>query len=94
MSRALEGKFFKRAEHAGGNEMIGVAEIKKMSRKEKLRVMELLWDSLDWDDSKQEIESPAWHDKIVSERLAHIERGEGKFLTIAQVKQRLARKRK
>lgn len=72
--------------------MLGVAEIKKMSRTERLRAMELLWESFDSDVDANE--SPAWHAEVLAERKAEIERGEAKFISLAEAKRRLARKRK
>ena len=59
------------------------AEIKKMPVKEKLILMEEIWDSLRSD----EIESPSWHNDIISERQRKIERGEAKFISIEKLKQ-------
>lgn len=67
--------------------MIEVAEIAKMTIEEKLQVMELLWASIT--SKSQELPSPAWHEEVLNERLAKIARGEGEFLTIDQVKERL-----
>jgi len=33
--------------------------------------------------------SPEWHGEAISDRLAKIERGEGEFPTLSQLKQRL-----
>jgi len=59
------------------------AEIKKMPAKEKLILMEEIWDSLRSD----EIESPSWHNDVISERRTKIERGEAKFISIDELKQ-------
>jgi len=67
--------------------MIEVAEIKKMSPLQKLKTMELLWDSLS--ENEAEISTPAWHKEILSERLRKIKRGKAKFLTLEQLKRRL-----
>ena len=36
------------------------------------------------------VESPGWHKKILARRLAKVEAGKGEFLTVAQLKKRLA----
>ena len=69
--------------------MIQAADIEQMSLEERLRVMELLWTSLV--RTPESVPSPAWHDEVLAERLAKIERGQGEFLTIAEVKAQLQR---
>lgn len=59
------------------------AEIKKMPAKEKLILMEEIWDTL----KSEEIESPSWHTDVVSERQRKIERGEANFISINELKQ-------
>ena len=61
-----------------------------MSVAERLRAMEMLWDSLSM--SQQQVESPAWHEAILAERLAKVEAGKGEFLTIPDLKKRLGKK--
>lgn len=53
--------------------------------------MELIWRS--FSESEDKLPSPDWHGDILSERLAKVEAGEGKFLTIPELKARLALKR-
>ena len=71
--------------------MLSKSEIKSMSLTERLQAMELLWRS--FSDSEDEVPSPDWHGEVLSERLAKVEAGEGKFLTISELKARLASKR-
>jgi hypothetical protein len=52
--------------------------------------MELLWRSFSASEDKPP--SPAWHGEVLSERLAKVEAGDGKFLTIPELKARLASK--
>ena len=70
--------------------MIGTLEIEQMSRTEKVRAMELLWRSMSATPAK--LESPAWHKKVLGSRLAKAEAGKGEFLTLAQLKKRLAKR--
>jgi putative addiction module component (TIGR02574 family) len=70
--------------------MIAAAEIERMSPTERLRTMELLWRSISAEPGK--LKSPAWHKTVLQRRLAKVASGKGKFLTIAQLKQRLARR--
>lgn len=59
-------------------------DIKKMSTIERLQAMEALWDSLLYEDT--EIESPEWHRDILDERIAKIESGKAKFISIEKLK--------
>jgi putative addiction module component (TIGR02574 family) len=70
--------------------VIETLEIERMTLAERLQAMELLWRSLAAEPEK--LESPAWHKKILSKRLAKVEAGKGEFLTVAQLKKRLARR--
>lgn len=66
--------------------MIDTLEIERMSFAERLQAMELLWRSMAAEPDK--VESPGWHKKILAKRLAKVEAGKGKFLTLAQFKNR------
>jgi putative addiction module component (TIGR02574 family) len=67
--------------------MLVESHIQNMSRVERLQAMELIWRSLS--ESANDLESPAWHGAVLSERLEKVEAGEGKFLTIPELKTRL-----
>jgi len=58
-----------------------------MSVTERLQAMDQLWDSLN--RSGEEIPSPDWHQEILADRKARAQRGEAKFLTLAQLRSRL-----
>jgi putative addiction module component (TIGR02574 family) len=68
--------------------MIEAAEVESMSLTERLQAMELLWRSMS--EEPQKLKSPAWHKDVLSTRLAKVKAGKGRFLTISQLKQRLA----
>lgn len=70
--------------------MIEAVEIERMSITEKLQAMELLWRSMSREPGK--LESPAWHGKVLARRLAEVEAGQGEFLTLSQLKKRLAKR--
>ncbi len=70
--------------------MIEAVEIERMSLAERLQAMELLWSSIAAEPDK--VESPAWHKKILEKRLAKVEAGKAEFLTLAQLKKRLAKR--
>ena len=59
-----------------------------MSATERLRAMELLWRS--FSGLEDEVPSPDWHGEVLSERLAKVEAGEGRFLSLSELKTRLA----
>lgn len=58
-----------------------------MSLEERLQTMELLWASIA--RTPEAVDSPDWHKDVLAERLAKVERGEGEFLSLAQLKDRL-----
>ena len=70
--------------------MLGESEIKSMSPTQRLQTMELLWKS--FSGSEHEVQSPDWHGEVLAGRLAKVEAGDGKFLTIPELKARLASK--
>jgi putative addiction module component (TIGR02574 family) len=72
--------------------VINASTVAQMSLAERLQAMELLWMSLAADPEK--VASPEWHKEILAVRLAEIERGEAKFFTLDEVKERLRKPRK
>ncbi len=70
--------------------MLAESEIKSMSLTERLQAMELLWRSLS--DSENKVPSPGWHGGVLSARLSKVEAGEGKFLSLTELKSRLSSK--
>ena len=70
--------------------MIEALEIERMTLAERLQAMELLWHSMAAGPDK--LGSPAWHKKILDGRLAKVEAGKGEFLTLTQLKKRLAKR--
>jgi putative addiction module component (TIGR02574 family) len=72
--------------------MIEAVEVERMSVAERLQAMELLWRSMTREPDK--VKSPAWHGEILAQRLAKVEAGKGQFLTLPQLKQRLAKRAK
>lgn len=68
--------------------MLSPSTVERMSVRERLDAIELLWRSLA--ASPEQIPSPEWHGQVVAERLSKIERGEAKFLTLDEVKRRFS----
>ena len=64
--------------------MLEASEIDKMSLPERLRAIEQLWDAV----CRQEggVASPDWHRDILTDRKGRAERGEAKFLTLAELR--------
>jgi len=71
--------------------MIKPSDIEAMTVEERLRAMEMLWDSLS--RSGVEPPSPEWHGKVLSSRLEKLKSGKAEILTIEQVKPRLSKRR-
>jgi putative addiction module component (TIGR02574 family) len=70
--------------------MPATLDLKQMSRPEKVRLMEEIWQDLSADE--QEVESPSWHGEIIAERTAKVEEGKAMFLTLEELQARLATK--
>ena len=68
--------------------MLSPSTVEGMSVRERLDAIELLWRSLV--ASPEQVPSPEWHGRVVAERLSKIERGEGNFLTLDEVKRRFS----
>ena len=63
--------------------MIESSQIDRMSVTERLQVMDQLWDSLN--RCGDEIPSPDWHQDVLADRKTRAQRGEAKFLTLAEL---------
>lgn len=59
-----------------------IAKIKEMPVKDRLILMEEIWDSLKSDD----INSPPWHRDVLKERKKKIRDGEAKFISIDKLR--------
>ena len=70
--------------------MIQAADIEQLSLEERFQAMELLWASIV--RTPDAVQSPSWHGDVLASRLAKIERGEGEFLTMARLKERLQKR--
>lgn len=67
-----------------------VLPLQKMSRDEKLRAMEALWDDLSKDEDR--FESPAWHAQALRDAERAVKNGKAKFTDWEQAKKRIRRK--
>jgi hypothetical protein len=61
--------------------------LEKMTIAEKLRVMEMLWSDLTQDE--EGFESPAWHGKVLRERVARVKQGKESFMDWEKAKKQL-----
>jgi len=70
--------------------VIAASDIKKMTLAERLRAMELLWESIS--ATPEKVNSPERHGEVLTRRMAKVKAGKGNFLTIQQLKARLAKR--
>ncbi len=63
---------------------MNINDVKKMSKAERLRAMEALWDSLLYENG--EIETPEWHEKVLKERKKRISDGSAEFISLSDLK--------
>jgi putative addiction module component (TIGR02574 family) len=63
---------------------MNIDEIKRLSKAERIQVMEALWDSMLYDDEK--VETPEWHELILEQRKQSIADGTAKFISISELK--------
>jgi len=65
--------------------MISTAEINKMPIKDRIVLMEEIWNTLRSIDNP-EIESPEWHSQILQERLNKNKKGKATYITTDDLK--------
>ena len=68
-------------------DMIG---IKQLSREEKLRVMEAIWEDLSSED--QSMQSPAWHESILQETEQRVQSGQEQTFDWKEAKKELRKR--
>ena len=61
-------------------------EIEKMSKIQRLQTMEAIWDSLIHETT--DIESPEWHQDVLTARKRNIEEGKAEFCSIEELRSR------
>ena len=67
--------------------MIAASDIEVMSVAERLQVMEMICDS--FSKAAGHVASPPWHGDILAGRASKVAAGEGRFLTLVELRQRL-----
>lgn len=70
--------------------MQNAIEIKHLSREEKLRVMEAIWEDLSRED--EEVESPGWHQKALQETERRLSAGQEKIVDWQVAKKELRKR--
>ena len=68
--------------------MITPAEIERMTPTERLKTMEIIWDSLV--KNAGGADSPVWHGEVLKGRLEKIRTGDAKFLDFDEARRRFA----
>ena len=63
--------------------MIAEADIKKMTKEERLETIHMLWDSM-LRSPEDEPDSPDWHREVLEERMRKIEAGDVKFYSLEE----------
>jgi hypothetical protein len=69
--------------------MIAPSEIEQMSVEERLQTIELLWNSVS--RLGDAVASPDWHGEVLSARRVKVDAGEGEFLALSELRDRLKR---
>ncbi len=69
-----------------------VLDLEKLTKAEKLRAMEELWQDLSEPD--EEFESPAWHGEVLKERESRLREGKDEFIPWEDAKRELNKRRK
>lgn len=67
-----------------------IAELKIKPFAERLLLMEELWETLSNEDNH--LQSPAWHQKILEERMNLIHTGQAEYVTIEELKKLVLKK--
>ena len=70
--------------------MVTTLQIEKMSRTEKLQAMEAIW--ADLSKSEAEVESPAWHAKVLRETEARVAAGQERITDWETAKRELRKR--
>ena len=70
--------------------MKDIMEIKQLSREEKLRVMEAIWEDLS--SEEQSLQSPAWHESALKETEQKVQSGQEQILDWKEAKKELQKR--
>jgi putative addiction module component (TIGR02574 family) len=67
--------------------MVALDEIRQLPLREKLLMMEAIWDSIS--QREEELEVPQWHKDILDEREKLVREGKAKFIDWETVKKQI-----
>ncbi|HDL64308.1 MAG TPA: acyl-protein synthetase [Proteobacteria bacterium] len=70
--------------------MVSALQIEKMSRTEKLQIMEALWDDLSKPEA--DVDSPAWHNDVLKETEARVASGQERIADWETAKRELRKR--
>jgi hypothetical protein len=70
--------------------MKDIIEIKQLSREEKLRIMEAIWEDLSSED--QAMQSPAWHESTLRETDQRVQSGKEQILDWKEAKKEIRKR--
>lgn len=63
---------------------MSIDEIKKLNPKEKIILMNEIWES--FEDMNEIIESPTWHKDVLEERISKMQNNEAKYISLEELK--------
>ena len=69
--------------------MIALAEVQKLAFREKLALMEALWESLA--RQEEQLDVPQWHKDVLDEREKVVQEGKAKFIDWEAAKEEIRR---
>jgi hypothetical protein len=70
--------------------MLNTFKIKQLSREEKLRIMEAIWEDLSGEE--EQMESPDWHRKALKETERRLSAGQEKIMEWQDAKKELRKR--
>ena len=65
---------------------MSIDEIKKLNPKEKIILMNEIWESFEGTDKA--IESPHWHKEVLDERVSKMNSNDAKYISLEELKSR------
>ena len=63
---------------------MSIDEIKQLNSKEKIILMNEIWES--FEDDNTVIESPNWHKEVLDERISKMKNNEAKYISLEELK--------
>jgi len=63
---------------------MSIDEIKKLNPKEKIILMNEIWES--FEDTNTSVESPHWHQEVLEERISKMNNNKAKYISLDELK--------